>query len=186
MQRRARKRSKALSVSIVGYTNAGKSTLFNRLTHESIYAEDKLFATLDTTSRKLFVQPGHSFVISDTVGFIKNLPTTLIEAFKSTLEEVTQSNLLIHVVDVSNENRSEQIKEVEKILREIEAHELPQILVLNQIDKINIKTSCERDDYGKINHIQLSAKTGDGIEFLKQAMVEYNQTQINQRNGYYA
>ena len=111
MQRRARKRSKALSVSIVGYTNAGKSTLFNRLTHESIYAEDKLFATLDTTSRKLFVQPGHSFVISDTVGFIKNLPTTLIEAFKSTLEEVTQSNLLIHVVDVSNENRSEQIKD---------------------------------------------------------------------------
>ena len=178
MQRRARKRSQALSIAIVGYTNAGKSTLFNYLTHESILSEDKLFATLDTTSRKLFIEPGHSVVISDTVGFIKNLPTTLIEAFKSTLEEVTDSDLLIHVVDISNENKAEQIKEVGKILEEINAHELPQILVLNQIDKINLKTSCDRDDYGKINHIQLSAKTGNGIEFLKQAMVEQNQTLI--------
>ena len=186
MQRRARKRSQALSVAIVGYTNAGKSTLFNYLTHESILSEDKLFATLDTTSRKLFIEPGHSVVISDTVGFIKNLPTTLIEAFKSTLEEVTDSDLLIHVVDISNENKAEQIKEVGKILKEINAHELPQILVLNQIDKINLKTSCDRDAYGKINHIQLSAKTGNGIEFLKQAMVEQNQTLTNERNGNYA
>tara|TARA_B100001173_G_scaffold292433_1_gene284631 strand:- start:454 stop:1575 length:1122 start_codon:yes stop_codon:yes gene_type:complete len=186
MQRRARKRSQALSVSIVGYTNAGKSTLFNRLTHESIYAEDKLFATLDTTSRKLFIKPGHSIVISDTVGFIKNLPTTLIESFKSTLEEVTDSDLLLHVIDITNENKSEQIKQVEMILEEINANELPQILILNQIDKINLKTSFERDDYGKINHIQLSAKTGDGIEFLKQAIVEHNQSQINIRNGNYA
>ena len=186
MQRRARKRSQALSISIVGYTNAGKSTLFNYLTHESILSENKLFATLDTTSRKLFIEPGHSVVISDTVGFIKNLPTTLIEAFKSTLEEVTDSDLLIHVVDVSNENKAEQIKEVGKILEEINAHELPQILVLNQIDKINLKTSCDRDVYGKINHIQLSAKTGNGIEFLKQAMVEQNQTLTNERNGNYA
>ena len=186
MQRRARKRSQALSISIVGYTNAGKSTLFNYLTHESILSEDKLFATLDTTSRKLFIEPGHSVVISDTVGFIKNLPTTLIEAFKSTLEEVTDSDLLVHVVDISNENKAQQIKEVEKILREINAHELPHILVLNQIDKINLKTSCDRDAYGKINHIQLSAKTGNGIELLKQAMVEQNQILINQRNGNYA
>ena len=186
MQRRARKRSQALSISIVGYTNAGKSTLFNHLTHESILSEDKLFATLDTTSRKLFIEPGHSVVISDTVGFIKNLPTTLIEAFKSTLEEVTDSDLLVHVVDISNENKAQQIKEVEKILREINAHELPHILVLNQIDKINLKTSCDRDAYGKINHIQLSAKTGNGIEFLKKAMVEQNQILINQRNGNYA
>ena len=186
MQRRARKRSKALSISIIGYTNAGKSTLFNHLTHESIYAEDKLFATLDTTSRKLFIQPGHSVVISDTVGFIKNLPTTLIEAFKSTLEEVTDSDLLLHVIDINNENKSEQIEQVEKILEEINAHKLPQILILNQIDKINLKTSFERNDYGKIVHIQLSAKTGDGIEFLKQAIVEHNQQQINLRNGNYA
>ena len=186
MQRRARKKSHALSVAIVGYTNAGKSTLFNRLTHESIIAENKLFATLDTTSRKFFIEPGHSIILSDTVGFIKNLPTTLIEAFKSTLEEVTDSDLLIHVVDISNENKSQQIREVGKILEEINAHKLPQILVLNQIDKINLKTSFDRDDYGKINHVQLSAKKGNGIEFLKQAMVEHSQNRINQRNGQYA
>ncbi len=106
MQRRARRRSKALTVSIVGYTNAGKSTLFNTLTHENNLSEDKLFATLDTTSRKLFIEPGHSIVVSDTVGFIKDLPTTLIEAFKSTLEEATDSDLLLHVVDISENNLS--------------------------------------------------------------------------------
>ena len=186
MQRRARKRSNVLTVSIVGYTNAGKSTLFNSLTHETILAENKLFATLDTTSRKLFIEPGHNIVISDTVGFIKNLPTTLIEAFKSTLEEATDSDLLIHVVDISNNNKSEQIIEVDKILKEIKASTLPQILVLNQIDKIPLKSMYDRDEYGSIKRIQLSAKTGDGIEFLKQAIVEHNQKQINQRNGQYA
>ena len=186
MQRRARKRSNVLSISIVGYTNAGKSTLFNYLTHEKILAENKLFATLDTTSRRLFLEEGHSVVISDTVGFIKNLPTTLIEAFKSTLEEATGSDLLIHVVDVSNTNKTEQIAQVTKILKEIKAHEIPQLLVLNQIDKIDLKSGYDRDEYGNINHIQLSAKTGDGIEFLKQAIVEYSQRQNNQRIGQHA
>ena len=183
MQRRARRRSNVLTVAIVGYTNAGKSTLFNSLTHETILAEDKLFATLDTTSRKLFIEPGHKIVISDTVGFIKDLPTTLVESFKSTLEEATDANLLVHVVDISNNNKSEQINEVEKILKEIKANELPQILVLNQIDKIPLKAMFDRDEYGNITRIQLSAKTGDGIEFLKLAIVEHNQRQINQRNG---
>ena len=186
MQRRARRRSNVLTVAIVGYTNAGKSTLFNSLTHETILVEDKLFATLDTTSRKLFLEPGHKIVISDTVGFIKDLPTTLVESFKSTLEEATDANLLVHVVDISNNNKSEQINEVEKILKEIKANELPQILVLNQIDKIPLKAMFDRDEYGNITRIQLSAKTGDGIEFLKLAIVEYNQRQINQRNGQYA
>ena len=112
MQRRARRRSNTLSVSIVGYTNAGKSTLFNYLTHETILAEDKLFATLETTSRKLFIEPHHNIVISDTVGFIKNLPTTLVEAFKSTLEEATGADLLIHVVDAANSNKNDQIEQV--------------------------------------------------------------------------
>ena len=96
-----------------------------------ILAENKLFATLDTTSRKLFLEEGHSVVMSDTVGFIKSLPTTLIEAFKSTLEEATDSDLLIHVVDISNTNKAEQIIQVDKILKEIKAHEIPQLLVLN-------------------------------------------------------
>ncbi len=183
MQRRARKRSNVLSVSIVGYTNAGKSTLFNFLTNEKVLAANKLFATLDTTTRKLFLEEGHSVVISDTVGFIKNLPTTLIEAFKSTLEEATDSDLLIHVVDISNTNRAEQIANVEKILIEIKAQKIPQLLVLNQIDKIDIKSGYDRDEYGNISHIQLSAKTGNGIEFLKQAIVEYSHKQTNQRTG---
>ena len=186
MQRRARRRSNVLTVSIVGYTNAGKSTLFNTLTHEKILAEDKLFATLDTTSRKLFLEPNHKLVISDTVGFIKNLPTTLVEAFKSTLEEATDSDLLIHVVDVSNNNKSEQIVEVDKILKEIKANDLPQILVLNQIDKIPLKAMFDRDEYGTISRIQLSAKTGNGIEFLKQALVEHDVNLTNERKGQYA
>ena len=186
MQRRARKRSKTLTVSIVGYTNAGKSTLFNKLTHENILSEDKLFATLDTTSRKLFIEPGHKIVMSDTVGFIKNLPTTLIEAFKSTLEEATDSDLLLHVVDISNNNKNEQIFEVEKILKEIKAHEIPQVLILNQIDKINLNAGYDRDEYGKIVRIQLSALSGNGIEFLKQAIVEFSTLLTNQRNGNYA
>ena len=186
MQRRARRRSNALSVSIVGYTNAGKSTLFNFLTHEKILAENKLFATLDTTSRKLFLEEGHSVVMSDTVGFIKSLPTTLIQAFKSTLEEATDSDLLIHVVDISNTNKAEQIIQVDKILKEIKAHGIPQLLVLNQIDKIEIKSGYDRDEYGNIVRIQLSAKTGNGIEFLKKAIVEFSQKHKNQRNGQYA
>ena len=185
MQRRARRRSNTLSVSIVGYTNAGKSSLFNHLTHENILAENKLFATLETTSRKLFIEPHHSLVVSDTVGFIKDLPTTLVEAFKSTLEEATGADILIHVVDVSNPNRNDQIEQVNKILKEINADKLPQIVIINQIDKIKLNPDFDRDDYGNITRIQLSAKTGDGIEFLKQALVEHNQKLINERNGQY-
>lgn len=185
MQRRARHRSNILNVSIVGYTNAGKSTLFNYVTHEKILAENKLFATLDTTSRKLFIEPHHHLVISDTVGFIKSLPTTLIEAFKSTLEEATGADLLIHVVDISNPAKSDQISEVHKILKEIKADKIPQILILNQIDKIDAKADFDRDEYGNIIRIQLSSLTGDGIEFLKLALVEFNQKQLVIRDGQY-
>ena len=186
MQRRSRRRSKTLTISIVGYTNAGKSTLFNKLTHETILVENKLFATLDTTSRKLFIEPGHNIVVSDTVGFIKDLPTTLIESFKSTLEEATESDLLLHVVDISDAYKSEQILEVDKILKEIHAHKVPQILILNQIDKISLDAGFDRDEYGRINRIELSAISGNGIEFLRQAIVEFSQMLINQRNGNYA
>ena len=172
MQRKKRSRSNVLNISIVGYTNAGKSTLFNQLTRANALAMNQLFATLDTTSRKLFIEEGVECVISDTVGFIKALPTTLIEAFKSTLEESREADLLLHVVNMANPNHSEQIIAVNKILDEIKASSIPQILVLNQIDRLDIKANHERDEYGRISTIQLSAKTGEGIELLKEAILE--------------
>ena len=172
MQRKKRSRSNVLNISIVGYTNAGKSTLFNQLTRANALAMNQLFATLDTTSRKLFIEEGVECVISDTVGFIKSLPTTLIEAFKSTLEESREADLLLHVVNMANPNHGEQIIAVNKILDEIKASSIPQILVLNQIDRLDIKANHERDEYGRISTIQLSAKTGEGIELLKEAILE--------------
>ena len=172
MQRKKRSRSGTLNISIVGYTNAGKSTLFNQLTHANALAMNQLFATLDTTSRKLFIEDGVECVISDTVGFIKALPTTLIEAFKSTLEESREADLLLHVVNMANPNHHEQIIAVNKILEEIKAASIPQIIVLNQIDRLDIKANHEKDEYGRISTIQLSAKTGEGIELLKEAILQ--------------
>lgn len=172
IQRKKRSRGDVLNISIVGYTNAGKSTLFNQLTRANTLAMNQLFATLDTTSRKLFIAEGVDCVISDTVGFIKALPTTLIEAFKSTLEESIQADVLIHVVNMANPNHIQQMGEVNKILEEIKASLIPQIVVLNQIDRLDIKANQERDEYGRISSIQLSAKTGEGVEFLKHAILE--------------
>lgn len=180
MQRKARKRSNTMTVSLVGYTNAGKSTLFNRLTQSGVYAADQLFATLDTTSRKMFLgedyhSGGGTLVISDTVGFIKHLPTTLIEAFGATLEEAAQADLLLHVVDVASTNRETQVAQVNKVLNEIGASQVPQVLVLNQIDRLDNVAGCERDEYGRIYQVRVSAKTGAGIEFIKQVLLEHQQ-----------
>jgi GTP-binding protein HflX len=172
MQRRSRKRSQVMSVSLVGYTNAGKSTLFNRLTQSKVYAANQLFATLDTTSRKLFIPNCGAMVISDTVGFIKHLPHALVEAFGATLEESVQADLLLHIVDAASTNRDEQIEEVNKVLAEIGANEVPQILVLNQIDRIAMDAGLERDEYGRICKVRISAKTGEGVEYLVQALQE--------------
>jgi len=175
IQRRSRQRTNVLSVSIVGYTNAGKSTLFNKLTRAQTYAADQLFATLDTTTRKLFLAEGVSVVISDTVGFIRELPHTLVAAFRATLEETVQADVLLHVVDASNPNRDEQIEEVNKILKEIDADDIPQILILNKIDLTDLAAGskgCVRDEYDRISLIRLSAKTGEGIEFVRQALTE--------------
>jgi GTP-binding protein HflX len=131
LQRRWRQRGDVMSISIVGYTNAGKSTLFNRLTRAQTYVADQLFATLDPTTRKVFLPGNAPVVISDTVGFIRDLPHTLVEAFRATLEETVRADLLLHVVDASSPNREEQINEVNKVLKEIGADALPQILVLN-------------------------------------------------------
>jgi GTP-binding protein HflX len=172
MQRRSRKRSQVMSVSLVGYTNAGKSTLFNRLTQSKVYAADQLFATLDTTSRKLYIPDSGAMVISDTVGFIKHLPHALVEAFGATLEESVQADLLLHIVDAASTNRDEQIEQVNKVLAEIGANEVPQILVFNQIDRIRMDAGLERDEYGRICKVRISAKTGEGVEYLVQALQE--------------
>lgn len=173
MQRRARKRSQLMTVSLVGYTNAGKSTLFNRLTHSGVYAADQLFATLDTTSRKMYLPDGYPVVLSDTVGFIKHLPTTLIEAFGATLEEAAQADLLLHVVDVGSPNRDSQIEQVNIVLNEIQAANVPQILVLNQIDRMGMAPGVDRDEYGKIRTVRISAKEWIGLEDLRQALLEH-------------
>ena len=175
VQRRSRQRSRILSVSIVGYTNAGKSTLFNRLTRADAYAADRLLATLDTTARKLYLPDCGSVVVSDTVGFIQELPHTLIAAFRATLEETVQADLLLHVVDAHSPNRDEQIAEVNRILVEIGAGNVPQILILNKIDLSDISdrgAGIVRNEYGRIVRIRLSAKTGEGLEFIRQALTE--------------
>jgi len=156
-----------MSVSLVGYTNTGKSTLFNTLTNAGSYAADQLFATLDTTTRQLYLPNAGEIVVSDTVGFITRLPHTLVESFRATLEETIQADLLLHVVDASNPNRDKQIAEVNKVLAEIGALHVPQILVMNKIDLGTIEPGVEQDEYGKITRIRVSAKTGAGITALR-------------------
>ncbi len=172
VMRRSRNRSDVFSVSIVGYTNAGKSTLFNKLTQADVYVADQLFATLDTTSRKVFIEGTGQVVLSDTVGFIRHLPHGLVAAFSSTLEETTQADLLLHVVDSNSVERFDQIAEVNKVLLEIGAQHIPQILVFNKIDLQDIPAGVQRDEYGRIARIHLSAKTGAGLDELRAALAE--------------
>jgi len=175
MQRKARKRSNVMTVSLVGYTNAGKSTVFNRLTKADIYVADQLFATLDTTTHKIFIADCGSVVLSDTVGFIKHLPHALVEAFSATLEEAVQADLLLHIVDTASTNRDEQIAQVNKVLLEIGAANVPQILVHNQIDRVGLTPDVSRDEYGRIASIHTSARTGEGMDLLRLAMAEHSQ-----------
>jgi GTP-binding protein HflX len=176
VQRRARARGQVLSVSLVGYTNAGKSTLFNALTHADAYAADQLFATLDTTSRRVWLPGAGSIVMSDTVGFIRDLPHTLVDAFRATLEETIRADLLLHVVDSASDTRDQQIEEVNKVLQEIGAADIPQILVWNKIDLQaggnGIEAGVDRDEYGKVCRVRLSAKSGLGVDLLRRALVE--------------
>ena len=172
VQRRARARGEVLSVSLVGYTNAGKSTLFNALTHAGSYAADQLFATLDTTTRRMYLAGTGNLVLSDTVGFIRDLPHGLVAAFRATLEETIQADLLLHVVDASSGVREPQIDAVNKVLAEIGADAIPQIEVWNKIDLTGVPPGLDRDEYGKIRRVCLSAKTGEGLEFLRHALTE--------------
>ncbi|MDR2031709.1 MAG: GTPase HflX [Azoarcus sp.] len=170
-RRRARTRRDVLSVSLVGYTNAGKSTLFNALTKAGAYAADQLFATLDTTSRRLFVGSGN-IVISDTVGFIRDLPHALVAAFRATLEETARADLLLHVVDAASEDREAQIAAVDTVLDEIGATGVPRILVWNKTDLTHAAPAVVRDACDRIERVFLSARTGDGLGLLREALAE--------------
>jgi GTP-binding protein HflX len=171
-QRRSRGRRDVFTVSLVGYTNAGKSTLFNALTRADTYAADQLFATLDTTSRRCFVAPGVEVVLSDTVGFIRGLPHELVEAFKSTLEETVEADLLLHVVDAASPARDAQIAEVERVLEDIGADGVPQLMVFNKIDRLSREPAVERDPCGTLSRVFLSAATGAGIDLLRAEIAE--------------
>ncbi len=189
VQRRARARKDVYSVSLVGYTNAGKSTLFNLLAHAKGYAADQLFATLDTTTRRVFLpemgEGAGSVVVSDTVGFIRDLPTSLIAAFRATLEESVQADLLLHVVDAASPVREMQIAEVNKVLAEIGADKVPQVLVYNKIDLCNagdgLASGVDRDEYGKISRIRVSARAGTGLSDLRAAIVELAPAHLRKR-----
>jgi GTPase len=172
-QRSGRVRSGVLRVSIVGYTNAGKSTLFNRLTQAKAYAADQLFATLDTTTRRVFLGEGATIALSDTVGFIRDLPHTLVDSFRATLEETIDADLLLHVVDAANPEYHAQIDAVNAVLAEIDAQDVPQVVVLNQIDRIDgAQPEVVRDSHGKILNIKVSAFTGAGIDALRDVLAE--------------
>ncbi|HRQ58473.1 MAG TPA: GTPase HflX [Azoarcus taiwanensis] len=172
VRRRGRERGNALSVSLVGYTNAGKSTLFNSLTKAGAYSADQLFATLDTTSRRLYVGEGGNVVLSDTVGFIRDLPHALVAAFHATLEETANADLLLHVVDSASEDREAQIDAVNQVLEEIGAGDVPQIMVFNKIDLTRASPAVNRDECGNITGVFLSAVTGEGVALLREALAE--------------
>lgn len=178
-QRRQRDRRNSFNVSLVGYTNAGKSTLFNALVKARAYAADQLFATLDTTTRQLYLgEAGRSASVSDTVGFIRDLPHGLIDAFQATLQEAADADLLLHVVDASNPNYPEQMNEVKRVLREIGAEDVPQWLIFNKIDNIPPERQpLEMFDLYEVDGVPLkrlfvSAQSGQGVPVLRQMLAE--------------
>jgi len=180
VRRKQRNRGEVLSVSLVGYTNAGKSTLFNALTKAGTYTADQLFATLDTTSRKLYVptcdladgRSGCQIVLSDTVGFIRDLPHALVAAFHATLEETVHADLLMHVVDAASPDRDQQMAAVAGVLEEIGAAHVPQMLVWNKLDLTGASPGVDRDECDNIVRVRVSARTGAGLDLLRAALAE--------------
>ncbi len=174
-QRKSRKKSTISTVSLVGYTNAGKSTLFNTLTGSQVNAADQLFATLDPTLRRVKLRDCAPVILADTVGFIRHLPHALVAAFRSTLEETREAGLLLHVVDAHDENRSERIKQVDKVLKEIGADSVRQLEVFNKIDLLaNCEPRLDRDEVGRARRVWISAATGAGVELLLAALAEHS------------
>jgi len=181
--RSKRKKAEIPSVSLVGYTNAGKSTLFNKLTGADIYVADQLFATLDPTLRNCQLPNSTEIVLADTVGFIRHLPHELVAAFKSTLQEASEADLLIHVIDANAEDRDETIDQVNQVLEDIEADEIRQLEIFNKIDLLDeINPKIDRDDTGNPIRVWLSAETGAGIDLLYQALAEiFSNTKVKRR-----
>ncbi len=172
--RRARKRAELPTLSLVGYTNAGKSTLFNRMTGSSVYAADQLFATLDPTLRRVNIDQAGGVILADTVGFIQDLPHDLVVAFRATLEEAREADLLLHVVDIHDSHYRQHIDHVHEVLLEIDADEVPQLLIYNKVDRLeDSQPRLVRDDQGRVTKVWLSASTGAGMELLEQAIAEH-------------
>lgn len=170
--RKARHRADVPTVSLVGYTNAGKSTLFNTLTEAEVYAADQLFATLDPTLRGLDLPGGAKIILADTVGFIRHLPHELIAAFRATLEETRDADLLVHVIDAADENATRNIEQVDAVLEEIGATEAPRLLVMNKIDRLDGQPRLERDEHGLPSRVWISARDELGLDLLRQAILE--------------
>jgi len=172
--RRSRQRAVMPTVSLVGYTNAGKSTLFNVLTESKVYAQDQLFATLDTTLRRVEIEDAGPVILADTVGFIRQLPHDLVAAFRATLEETQQSHLLLHVIDVAHPERDEHIEQVNQVLNEIGADDVHQIEIYNKIDLLDsVIPHIDYDEHGKVARIWLSSKDNVGIQLLLEALKDY-------------
>lgn len=171
--RRSRQRADVPVVSLVGYTNMGKSTLFNRMTSSDVYADDRLFATLDPTLRRLKLMKTQGLVMADTVGFIRKLPHDLVESFSSTLEETRSAALLLHIVDAGSSEREQLLEHVNEVLHKIGADEVPQVIVCTKIDKTDgHQARIDRDEDGRIWRVWLSAQTGVGIDLLRQVLLE--------------
>jgi GTP-binding protein HflX len=178
--RRARQRAAVPTVSLVGYTNAGKSTLFNTLTGAQAYAADQLFATLDPTLRRIELSGVGPLVLADTVGFIRHLPHDLVAAFRATLEETVKADLLLHVVDAQDSDRQAHIAQVNEVLQEIGADSIPQIQVFNKIDLTGLEPRLERDEQGDPDRVWVSAVTGAGLDLLSAALTErFHGTQVH-------
>ena len=170
MNRRNRVKAEIPTVALVGYTNAGKSTLFNALTDADVYVKDQLFATLDPTVRRLDLPEGEHVVLADTVGFVRDLPHELIAAFRSTLQEAREADLILHLIDASDPNRWQRVRQVNSVLKQLDADQVPQIRVYNKIDKLDRQPRITNNRDGEGRAVWLSAITGEGIPMLKDAI----------------